>query len=101
MNLLKSKLTLILLLGLTFLQISLAVSMNASLHQETCAFDEHCILQSIVQTETAVPPLLTIVIPSVLALVLASHVEFKRINFPAHAVDFSLRRTLKGVIQKE
>lgn len=101
MDAFKSKIVLLFVIGLSLLQFSLAILMMHEGHQEACVFNEQCILQLTEEATKALPPLFVGVIPVFLTLVLASRVQFEKIKIHSSAVDGSLRRTLKGVIQRE
>ncbi len=53
-----------LIVGFSLLQFSFALLMSSQGHENTCAFSEHCILESAVnKSEAVLPLLLTLVVP--------------------------------------
>lgn len=101
MESLKYKIALMFVIGLSIFQFSLAILMTENDHNVVCAFDEHCILQSMTETAKAVPPLLTIVLPVFFVFTQTFRLQFaqeKKYNSPKYAV---LRETLKGIIKRE
>lgn len=99
MKALKSKIALIFIVGLALIQLSLVVMMHEESQQNFCSFNEQCIFKSVVNITEAVPPLLLVILPVVFVFALRFKFDERQIFFVP--VSFLLRRTLKGVVQRE
>ena len=88
------------MLGLSVLQFSLVMMMTHDSHENTCAFDEHCILQTVVTTTEAVRPLLTLVLPLVFVFILRTRLTQKEVHISS-SPPFRFQLKLKGVVQRE
>lgn len=100
-NTLKSKLFLLVLLSLSVLQFSLTLMMTHGPHEEFCAFDEHCLLQSVNVASEAVPPLLTVVLPVFFVLVFAKPLQPKEIHSFVSPLNFKYLQILEGIVKRE
>jgi Mn2+/Fe2+ NRAMP family transporter len=102
MKSLKTKMLWMLIVGLSLLQFSFALLMSSQGHENTCAFSEHCILESAVnQSEAVLPLLLTLVVPVFFVFLSYSENKSSLSPVPLRPDRNLLRRTLKGVIQRE
>ena len=101
MKSLKKKILWILLISLSVLQFSLATMMDHDGHETFCAFEEHCILQSVADTTEAIPPLLTIILPVLFVFTLLTRFEQKEIRLASSPPNFKFLQTLEGIVQRE
>ncbi len=101
MNSLKSKIVLMIMLALSVLQFSLVMMMTHDSHENMCAFDEHCILQTVITTTEAVLPLLAIILPAIFIFTLLKSPKQEAVRIASSPPNFNFRQTLKGVIQRE
>ena len=101
LNALKSKLFLLILVGLSLLQFSFVMMMTHGPHEQFCAFDEHCLLQSVSVTTEAVQPLLTVVLPLVFVLAFASKTEQKATLSFASPPNLKFRQILESTVKRE
>lgn len=75
--------------------------MTHEAHENSCAFDEHCILQSVVGGTEAVQPLLSLVMPVVFVLLFSTKLFTDEANFYRSVPNTHYLKILKGVIQRE
>jgi len=102
MNSLKIKMMWTLVVGLSLLQFSFALLMSTQEHENTCAFSEHCILASVInESEAVLPTLLTLAVPVFFVFLSYSENKSSLSFVPLRPDRNLLRRTLKGVIQRE
>lgn len=97
----KLKILGILIVSLSLLQFSFAMSMNDDGSGTSCMFSEHCIFASVLHKGETALPLLPLFLPIHFALVavLISKLYTRPLALVTNS--FSLRRTLKGIIQRE
>ena len=99
MKALKSKIALIFIVGLALIQLSLVVMMHEESQQNFCSFNEQCIFKSVFVVSQAVSPLMLAIIPFV--FVFALRFQFNERQIISLPISFLLRRTLKGIVQRE
>lgn len=102
MKSIKTKILWILILGLSLLQFSFVLLMSTQGHEDTCAFSEHCILELVAnQSEAVLPFSLVLAVPVFFGFLSYSEKGFSLSFAPTCPNTNPLRRSLKGVIQRE
>lgn len=102
MKSLKTKILWILILGFALLQFFFALLMSNQGHENTCPFIEPCILAAAVnQSKAALPLLFTLAVPVFFVSLIHSEKNPPLNVVPLRPEGNFLRRTLKGVMQRE